>query len=315
VSTRQIGSRLLTLSTREVVGLVLSINAVVVVLAFLTGNLPSWPPGPDDIHVPEQTGAPLIRIWGDEISISNSLFTMWLVMAVLIAFAWFVARDLREIPGPRQNFVEMLVQALKDFMQSAGGPRVVRYLDLFGTLFLFLLLANWLSVVPLVGQIELLHSPTADYHTNFGLAVTAFVWYQAIGIGNFKLGYFTRWLNFTGFRDGILVGVVLFFVGILELFSELFRMLTLTLRLWGNIWGGEITLAVIYALLLVPSLPFPFIGLEIFIGFIQAFIFAFLVLLYIILALESHGEEHSERLDETHGQLDQAQSQREVAHA
>jgi F-type H+-transporting ATPase subunit a len=99
----------------------------------------------------------------------------------------------------------------------------------------------------------------------------------------------------------VLVGGVMILVGIIELFSELFRILTLTLRLWGNIWGGEIVLAVLAALLFVPSFSLPFIGLELFIGFIQAFVFAFLVLLYIILALESHGgEQHEAQEHEAH---------------
>jgi F-type H+-transporting ATPase subunit a len=178
-------------------------------------------------------------------------------------------------------------------MREAGGPGVVRFLPLFGTLFLLILFSNWLGIVPLVGQIELLHSPTADYHINLGLAVTAFAMYQYAGVRQNRLGYFTRWINFTGFKEGWLVGPVMVLVGLIELFSELFRILTLTLRLWGNIWGGEIVLAVLTALLFIPSLPLPFIGLELFIGFIQAFVFAFLVLLYIILALESHGEEHA----------------------
>jgi F-type H+-transporting ATPase subunit a len=181
-----------------------------------------------------------------------------------------------EVPGRVQGFIELIVQALIDFMKDAGGPAVVRFLPLFGTLFLFALFSNWLGIIPLVGQVELLHSPTADYHTNLGLALTGFVWYQWAGIQQNGLGYFTRWVNIPAFKEGPLVGVVmLVFVGPIEFFSELFRILTLTLRLWGNIWGGE------------------FVGLELFIGFIQAFVFAFLVLLYIILALESHGgEEH-----------------------
>ena len=100
---------------------------------------------------------------------------------------------------------------------------------------------------------------------------------------------------------------MLIFVGPIEFASELFRILTLTLRLWGNIWGGEIVLAVLSALLFVPSLVLPFIGLELFIGFIQAFVFAFLVLLYIILALESHGgEEHEAHESEAHNELPMA---------
>ena len=306
-------SRSRRLSAWQILALLGAFDVALVVVASLLGQLPAWPPRSEDIRVPDVTGTPLFRISGDDISISNSLFTMWIVMLAIVIIAWFVTRGLREIPGPRQNLAELIVQALSDFVVSAGGPRMVRYLPLFGSLLLLLLFSNWLSVVPLVGQIELLHSPTADYHVNLGLALSCFVVYQWEGIRRLRLSYFRRWLNFSGFRDCVLVGVVLVFVGILELFSELFRILTLTLRLWGNIFGGEITLAVITALLLVPGLPLPFLGLEVFIGFVQAFIFAFLVLMYIILALESHGEEHAEESDQ--GPAVPLQRSREVAHA
>jgi F-type H+-transporting ATPase subunit a len=287
---------------------VLLLNGIAIAIAAATGNLPNWPPGQTDIHVAEQAGTPIIHLGGAEhaddlgvialwndISISNSILTMWLVMAVLIIVGVIAGRAVSEVPGRLQGFFELIVQFLTDFMREAGGPQVVRFLPLFGTLFLFALLSNWLGVIPILnGQIELFHVPTADYHTNLGLALTGFVWYQAAGIQQNGLGYFTRWINFTGFRDGPLVGGVMIIVGIIELFSELFRILTLTLRLWGNIWGGEIVLSVLAALVFVPSFLLPFLGLELFIGFIQAFVFAFLVLLYIILALESHGEGHEE---------------------
>lgn len=303
------------LPTRTIVGLVLLINGFVVAGAAVTGNLPHWPPGQQDIHIADQTGAAIIRIAGPEsvpsggpitiwndISFSNSIVTAWLVIAVLVVLSIIATARLSEQPGRLQSFFELIVQGLADFMREAGGPRVVAHLPLFGSLFLFALLSNWLSIVPFVGQIELLHSPTADYHTNLGMALTGFVWYQAAGIQANGWSYFTRWINFPAFKEGPLVGsVMLIFVGPIELFSELFRILTLTLRLWGNIWGGEIVLAVIAALLLVPSLSLPFIGLELFIGFIQAFVFAFLVLLYIVLALESHGaEEHEAHTEPAH---------------
>lgn len=286
--------------------LVLLLNGLAVVGAAVTGNLPNWPPGQTDIHVADQAGTAVVHFGGDEhpseggvigiqndISISNSILTSWIVMVVLLVIGVIASRSVKEVPGRFQSFIEVLVQGLVDFMEQAGGRRVVRYLPLFGTLFLFALLSNWLSIVPLVGQLEFLRAPTSDYHTNLALALTGFVWYQAAGIRQNGLGYFTRWINFTGFKEGVLVGVVMILVGFIELFSELFRILTLTLRLWGNIWGGEIVLAVLAALLFVPSFLLPFIGLELFIGFIQAFVFAFLVLLYIVLALESHGgEEH-----------------------
>ena len=312
---------------RQVIGIVLLLNGLAVVGAALTGNLPNWPPGQADIHVAEQAGTPLVHLGGEEhapeggvisfwydISISNSIFTMWLVMGILIVIGVLASRAVREVPGRFQSAVELMVQGLAGFMREAGGPGVVRYLPLFGTLFLFALVSNWLFVIPLMGQIELLHVPTADYHTNLGLALTGFVWYQAAGIRKNGLSYFTRWFNFTAFNEGKLVGGVMIGVGIIELFSELFRVLTLTLRLWGNVWGGEIVLAVLAALLFLPSLVLPFVGLELFIGFIQAFVFAFLVLLYIILALESHGGEEHEAHPEAHPDASHT-AQPEVAHA
>jgi F-type H+-transporting ATPase subunit a len=99
-------------------------------------------------------------------------------------------------------------------------------------------------------------------------------------------------------------------VGLIDLISEVVRVLTLTLRLWANIWGGEVVLSVLAALLVIPSLLLPFVGLELFVGLIQAFVFAFLVLVYIILALESHGgEEHEAHAEPAHA------AQLEAAHA
>jgi len=305
--------RLFELPTRSVIGLILLVNGAVIAGAALTRNLPNWPPGQADIHVADQTGTAIftfagadnissggpITIWND-ISISNSIFTAWLVMAVLVLLSILATARLSEQPGRAQNAFEVLVQGLADFMREAGGPGVVKYLPLFGSLFLFALLSNWLSVVPFVGQIELLHAPTADYHTNLGMALTGFVWYQAVGIRNSGWSYFARWITLPAFKEGPLVGfVTLIFVGPVEFISELFRILTLTLRLWANIWGGEVVLAVLAALLVVPSLALPFVGLEIFVGLIQAFVFAFLVLVYIILALESHGGEDHEARPET----------------
>src|SRR5205807_393709 len=153
-----------------------------------------------------------------------------------------------------------------------GGPAALKYLPLFGTLLLFLVTSDWLSVVPLVGQVTWLHSPTADYHTNFGLAIVAFVLYQAEGFRTHRLGYVKRWINLSGFAEpgGIVtkigLGFIFVLVGVIELFSELFRMITLTLRLWGNVLGGEIMLVVMSALLFVPGLALPFVGLEVGIG-------------------------------------------------
>ncbi len=282
------------------------VNLVALGVSFLIGGIPAWP----DIHTPPITGTPLIEIAGADISISNSLVTMWIVMAVLVLGSFLLTRNMRLIPGRRQGAVEMVVQTLVDFVTEVGGREALRHLPLFGTLFLFILVSNWLGILPFVGQIELLHGPTADYHVNAGLALTAFGIYQFHGVRKSGPGYFGRFVNFGGFKEGALMGVIMLFVGFVEFFSELFRILSLTLRLFGNIWGGEVSLAVISSLVVIPALALPFIGLEIFIGLIQALIFSLLVLIYIVLALETHGDDHGSPGNTAHHEMSQ-----EVAHA
>ena len=238
------------------------------------------------------TGEPIFTI--GPISYTNAHFTMLLVMALLSTFAFLASRNLREQPSGLQNVAEMLVQGLGDFVVSIGGPQAIKYLPLFGTLFLFIVTSNWLSVVPLVGQITWLHSPTADYHITFAMAFVSWLAYQTEGFRHLGPSYVKRWFNFSGFKDGPFIGAIFVMVGLIELFSELFRMLTLTLRLWGNVFGGEIMLLVMSALLLVPGLALPFVGLEVFIGLVQGLVFALLVLMYFVLAIESHDESHEE---------------------
>jgi F-type H+-transporting ATPase subunit a len=276
------------------------------------------PPYPDIPKAFQLTGEPLFTAgttgkdfdlagivvrW--DISYTNAHLTMLIVMGILLVVAFVATRALQMRPNGLQNVVELLVQGLADFVESIGGKPALKYLPLFGSLFLFLVFSNWLSIVPLVGQVVWLHSPTADYHTNLGLAIVGFVLYQAEGFRAHGIGYASRWINFSGFAEkGSIVmkgfmGIVFLMVGLIELFSELFRMITLTLRLWGNVLGGEIMLVVMSALLFLPGLALPFVGLEVFIGLVQGLIFALLVLIYFILAIESH-EEHPQEHVEVH---------------
>lgn len=244
---------------------------------------------PPDFHIPTLTGEALFRL--GPISYTNSHFTMLLVTLFIAGVAFVATRRLDAQPRGLQNAVELLVQGLADFVESIGGPRAGKYLPLFGTLFIFIVLSNWLSVVPFFGQIQILHSPTADYHINFGMALVAFVAYQTEGFRAVGGSYVKRWFNFSGFKDGPFIGGIFVLVGLIELFSELFRMLTLTLRLWGNVLGGEIMLVVMSGLLFLPGLGLPFVGLEVFIGLVQGLVFALLVLMYFVLAVESHDQE------------------------
>ena len=250
---------------------------------------------PPDFHIPSLTGEPLFHV--GPLSYTNAHLTMAIVIAILAGLAWFVTRDLRDRPSRLQNLIEILVQGLDDFVVSIGGTGSRKYLPLFGSLFLFIVFSNWLSVLPFIGQVKFLHSPTADYHINFGMALVAWVAYQTEGFRHLKLDYPKRWFNLSGFKDGPVIGAIFILVGFIELFSELFRVLTLTLRLWGNVLGGEIMLIVMSGLFLVPGLALPFVGLEVFIGLVQGLVFALLVLMYFVLAIESHDEEHEEGSD------------------
>jgi len=256
---------------------------------FLFPNGFKFPDIPKAFTLP---GEPIFTI--GPVSYTNAHFTMLLVIILLSTFAFLSTRHLREQPTGLQNVAELLVQGLGDFVVSIGGPKAMKYLPLFGTLFLFIVLSNWLSVVPFVGQVGWLHSPTADYHITFAMAFVSWLAYQTEGFRNLGPSYLKRWFNFSGFKDGPFIGAIFILVGLIELFSEIFRMLTLTLRLWGNVFGGEIMLTVMSALLLVPGLALPFVGLEVFIGLVQGLVFALLVLMYFVLAIESHDESHEE---------------------
>ena len=238
------------------------------------------------------TGEPIFQI--GSVSYTNAHFTMLIVIVLLASLSALATRTMDLQPRGLQNAVELLVQGLSDFVVGIGGPQATKYLPLFGTLFLFIVMSNWLSVVPLIGQVTWLHSPTADYHITFAMALVSWVAYQTEGFRHLGFGYVKRWLNFSGFKDGPFIGGIFILVGLIELFSEIFRMLTLTLRLWGNVFGGEIMLTVMSALLFVPGLALPFVGLEVFIGLVQGLVFALLVLMYFVLAIESHDESHEE---------------------
>src|SRR5437867_7355973 len=307
---RTLDRTLMSAPPLNLLGIILLIDGALVLLGVTVIGLPKWPDITPERILRMLSGEPLLEVGGPEISISNSHVTMWIVMAILIALAYVGTRRLELVPRRMQGALEVAVQTLVDFVTDTGGSAAAKYVPLVGTLFLFILLCNWLGVVPFVGQIPLLHAPTADYHITLGLAIVAFVSYQAEGIGTLGSGYFGRWINTAGFREGAFLGGIMLFVGFIEFLAEIIRILTLTARLWGNIFGGEVMLVVMAAVLYVVAIPVLvlFAGFEMFIGLLQAVIFAMLTLLYFVLATESH-DEHGESASE------HAQTSKEGTHA
>lgn len=222
------------------------------------------------------------------VPVSNSMLTTWIVSLALIAWAIKVASDLK---AKRSSglifFTGFIIESLLDLVQGVTHnlSRSREFLPLITTFFLFILLGNWIGLLPGVGTIgnpPWFRGVTADLNTTLALALISVGATQYFGLKHLQLGYLTKFFNFSG--------PIQFFVGLLELISELAKILSFAFRLFGNIFAGEVLLLVI-AFLLPLIGPIPFLGLEIFVGFIQALVFSLLTLVFLHLATLSHGEE------------------------
>jgi len=224
-------------------------------------------------------------------TISSTLLTEWIVMAVLIVVVWLVSRNLKPIPGRVQAAAEYVIEGFTGFVRSLGGPETERYVALFLGLFILIVACNWSGLLPGVGKVELVRAPTSDVNVTLGLALVSFVIFHVEGVRRLGFGgYLSKFFNFRGFRRSAFDGVVDLLVGLLEFLLEFFKPLTLALRLFANIYGGEIVLGVMTALLFA-ILPLPFLFLEAFVGFVQALVFAMLTVVFTLIAIEGH-EEH-----------------------
>ena len=263
-------------------------------LEFPTPHL-VWPP---DAHAP----AGLI-VWYP--SISSTIFTMWIVMAVVLLGSWFMVRGSKLIPGRGQNVFEWFYEFLSDFGLGIAGPAAKPYIPLFIAFFLLILFCNWSGLIPPVGRIEQLRAPTSDVNITLGLALVSFLYFEFQGFRRLGVGgYLGKFFPLYEFKKGIAAGGIALFVGLVELMLEFVKPVTLSMRLFGNIYGGEVALGVITALTLA-FIPVGLLGLEVMLNAIQALIFSILTLMFIVLAIESHGHEEGEvaeeALDAVHG--------------
>lgn len=245
--------------------------------------------------------------------ISNSMLLSWIVTVLLIVLAFASTRRMVLVPSGLQNLIEAVIEAINNMVGDIAGERGKRFFPIVATIFLFVLLGNWLSLVPGVGPITiatahehapLLRAPSADLNNTVALAVISVFMTQVFSIMALGvLGYTGRWFNFgklgnffgglVGLRPrkgagGLFWGIIDAFVGFVELFSELMKLITFSFRLFGNILAGEVIL-IVMAYLFAQVLPLPFYALELFVGFIQAFVFAILTLVFMNIATAHHG--------------------------
>ena len=227
--------------------------------------------------------------------ITNSLFQTFLVSAFLIVLSLIFSRKIKIVPGKIQSAVEMGMEWLLGLMESMLGSMKMaeQYFPLVATIFILIMVSNLSGILPGVGSfvvynqgehIPIFRSPAADLNFTLAFAIISVITANIIGMTS--VGIFTHISKFLNFKNPIA-----FFIGLLELISELAKILSLSFRLFGNVFAGEVLLIIMFSL--APYIiPLPFLFLEIFVGLIQAFIFAILTLVSIVLHTATHGDGH-----------------------
>lgn len=221
--------------------------------------------------------------------ITSTMFTTWLVMLGLVVFAFFVGRRVKLIPSWVQSLTELVIGGVYDYVVEVLENRQLakRYFPIIMTIFIFVLAINWAGLLPGVtafgiydgdGHLTpLLYPAATDLNITLAFALVAFLTVEVAGV--LAIGFFRYAGKFLNFKSPLA-----FVIGLIEFISELARLISFSFRLFGNIFAGK-TLIVV-AMFFVPFLlPIPLLAFEVFVGFIQAFIFAVLTLFFIKLAV------------------------------
>ena len=230
-----------------------------------------------------------------QVSLTDTLVTM-LILTVVVLIAMILAtRGREDVPGFFQNFSEWAHESMSGWSLGMGGSKAAKWLPIFAAFFVLILAFNWSGLIPGIGILPNTRAPTSDLNVTLGLAMFAWLYFQfqgfrALGAG----GYLSKFFPVGEFKHGIGAGLIGMFVGFVELILEFVKPITLSMRLFGNIYGGEVALAIVVALAGAFLIPVALYGLEIILTTIQALIFATLTLMFILAAIESHSEEGHE---------------------
>jgi F-type H+-transporting ATPase subunit a len=236
--------------------------------------------------------APIFKV--GPVEITNTVFTAYLVSIVLLLLAFLATRNLRLVPGRLQSVFELVIsQFLSIGEQVADARRARRFLPLVATLFLWIWLSNWIGILPLFGEgefyvehddghghvehISILRSANTDLNVTLAMGLISFVAFEGAGLITGGFAYLKEFI-----WPGLLI----------EIISHLFRPVALAVRLFGNITAGEVVLTVISGMagLVVPVI---FMVFELFVGLVQALIFALLTLAFLAMST-AHGAAHHE---------------------
>ncbi|OGI67239.1 ATP synthase F0 subunit A [Candidatus Nomurabacteria bacterium RIFCSPHIGHO2_01_FULL_40_10] len=257
-------------------------------------------------------------------TITNALLTSWVVVGIIVILSLVLRSRLKEIPGKLQNIFEIIVDGALSLCDQVTNSRAlsIKIFPIAISVFFFVLINNWLGLLPIGGLgilergehglafIPFLRGGTADLNTTIALAVMAVLGANIFGI--FSIGLwktFNKYVNlkvlggmFTKVRRDpsvLIVAPITFFVGLIEIISEFAKIASLSFRLFGNVFAGEVLLASMAALVSY-IIPIPFLFLEILVGVIQALIFSILLVVYFTISASDHADEHDSHEEDKH---------------
>lgn len=245
------------------------------------------------------------------LSITNSMLSTVLVSLFMLFGAWFLRKVLSRIPGRVQVGIELIYDWLLDTTETiVGNKKAAREVFPYViTIFFFILISNWSELLPGLNTISihvltngkdvlvpLFRVPTTDLNMVLVMALISMGYVEYLGLKYAgPKNYIGHFINFHGPID--------FFVGLLELIGEFTRIISFTFRLFGNMFAGDVLLIVMFYLNMklfpfLPIIPLPFFFLELFVGLVQAFVFSFLTIIFVSLAVATHHpEEHPQEAE------------------
>ncbi|MBI3868535.1 MAG: F0F1 ATP synthase subunit A [Verrucomicrobia bacterium] len=242
--------------------------------------------------------------------VTNSMLVVWIVAIALVIFAQAATRNMKEVPEGLQNFWEWLVESLYDFLGGVLGPDLVkRSFWFFGTLFILILTTNWMGLIPGVGTLyykgqPLLRGGNADLNMTAAMSLLFFFFWiiwsvQALGVVGIIKHIFGGQSG--GGLMGVFISLIFIVVGLIEVVSILFRPVSLSFRLYGNVFAGENILEAMMGIVpwLAPVIPIPFYFLELLVGLVQALVFTLLTAVFTALMC-AHHDDHGHGADKAH---------------
>lgn len=228
--------------------------------------------------------------------ITNTLVITLILSILIIVTSFFLKNKIKLVPKGFQNIVESVLEALLNLVDNVTQDRkqTKRFFPLVATIFIFIILSNWIELVPGLGTIGInemhagkvalvpfIRSASADLNVTLAIALISVFAIQFMGIAAIGFVKYAGKFFVSPFHKPYFIGT---FVGLLEIISEIAKIISFSFRLFGNIFAGEVLLIVILSL--VPYIvPLPFLFLELFVGFIQALVFSMLTLVFLKMAV------------------------------